>query len=86
MKPHKRIENEYQTLRRTGFPRKSKLRKLWWAYENMSWPSWLPEFLDDVAHWLVTRTICLVHNHTPMTEMDNKTIVCAVCGKKLGEH
>ena len=82
-KVHERECAERATLRRTGFPRKSRLRKLWWWYDDVMW---LPEWLDECVGWLIEKTICLVHNHTPFTEMDNRTIVCAVCRKRLGEH
>jgi len=88
LRPHwekalKRERAERATLRRVGFPYKSPLRKVWRWYDDVMW---MPEPLDEAVFNVIAKTICLVHNHTPYTEMDNKTIVCAICRKKLGEH
>lgn len=91
---YRRLEREYAVLPRTGLPRGSKLRRFWyWASEDWfdyDWADRVPDWLADPIIDLVARPAawlcCLVHNHTPFTEMDNRTIVCAICRKRLGTH
>lgn len=71
---------EHGSLRRAGIKRRHRLLRLWHATDE--WPCWAAAWTEPV----IARVACLVHNHTPMTEMDGRTIVCALCGRVLGTH
>lgn len=75
-----RVKREYEVMPRVGLHVGHRLLALWHRTED--WPVWIAAWVEPVIAWLA----CAVHNHTPFTDMDNHTIVCAVCTKRLGNH
>lgn len=89
---YRRVQREYEVLPRTGLQERRTpsgridvdsrpvLHRLWLRSDD--WPIWI----STVAEPVLARLICLVYNHTVMTDMDGQTIVCVVCHRVIGKH